>query len=73
MNNKTQKDRVVKRLLERGFITRNECLENYISRLSAIILDLKKEGWDFEAKRIKKNNGEDYQYTINECQIISLI
>jgi hypothetical protein len=56
----TQKQRVVKRLKETGRITRNECLANYISRLSAIILELKKEGWDFEIVPDKK----DYIYRV---------
>lgn len=46
----TQKSRIVKRLLEYGQISRNACLANYISRLSGYILELRKEGWDFETK-----------------------
>lgn len=54
----TQKDRVVKRLKAFGRISRNECLRNYISRLGAIICDLTKEGWEFDAKNVKG----DYVY-----------
>lgn len=60
MKNPTQKQRIVKRLLATGKISRNECLKNYISRLGAIICDLTKEGWEFETKNV---NG-DYVYTI---------
>lgn len=48
---KSQKQRVINRLLERGEISRNQCLANYISRLSAIIQDLEEDGWIFETER----------------------
>lgn len=59
----TQKDRVLKRLKERGYITRNECLGTYpaISRLGAIICQLKKEGYEIEGK----DEGNDYAYKID--------
>lgn len=63
---KTQKDRVVTKLLKDGFITRNECLRNFISRLSAIIQDLELEGWEFETSR-KGNSATaegDYVYKV---------
>ena len=58
----TQKNRVLKRLKERGCITRNECLGTYpaISRLGAIICQLKKEGYEIEGK----DEGNDYVYRI---------
>lgn len=57
---KTQKTRVLKRLKERGMITRNECLATFpaITRLGAIICQLKKEGWNIEGK----DEGNDYVY-----------
>jgi len=42
MLNQAQINWVVKKLLEEGQITRNECLQKYISRLGAIIYMLKK-------------------------------
>ena len=60
MKKPTQKERVVSRLLKVGKITRNECLSNYISRLSAIILELTKEGWRFDTS----NEHNDYVYTV---------
>jgi phage-related protein len=44
---KSQTERVKLRLEQTGEISRNECLRNYISRLSAIIYSLKKEGYEF--------------------------
>ena len=64
---KTKKDWVIKQLLDNGRIGRNECLANYISRLGAVICDLKTEGFDFEAKYIKNNGGRDYVYTMTDC------
>lgn len=58
----TQQQRVVSRLRTHGEISRNECLRNYISRLSAIIQDLEAEGWEFETKR----RGGDYVYVVKE-------
>ena len=59
MKKLSQKERIKKRLLEVGHISRNDCIRNYITRLSAYILELKQEGWDFETKEV---NG-DYIYT----------
>ena len=33
-------------------ITRNYCLRRFISRLSAIIFNLKEKGWEFSTRRI---------------------
>lgn len=66
MKNFTQKSWVAVELATTGTITRNQCLRNYISRLGAIIADLKKDGWEFEAHYIEVNTpfgkGKDYQY-----------
>jgi hypothetical protein len=64
MKNKTQENWVKERLEINGYITRNECLKNYISRLGAIICDLKKEGFSFKAYFIKNINGLDYKYEL---------
>ncbi len=58
----TQKDIVLKRLRDTGEVTRNWCLRNYISRLSAIMLDLKKEGVNFEGK----DRDGDYVYILHD-------
>lgn len=59
----SQKKRVLKRLKELGRVTRNECLNTNprITRLGAIICDLKKEGYVIEGKE----EGNDYVYTAN--------
>ncbi len=55
----TQSERVVSKLLRDGYITRNECLRVFITRLGAIICDLQSLGWEFEAKYDDK---KDYVY-----------
>jgi hypothetical protein len=57
---KSQKERVIYKLNHTGFITRNECLKNFISRLSAIIQELESEGWVFKTERVKG----DYRYDV---------
>ena len=63
---KSQKDRVIYKLNHTGFITRNECLKNFISRLSAIIQDLEEEGWVFKTSRQGGNykTEADYRYDV---------
>ena len=61
----TQEERIKNKLIRDGFITRNECIKNYITRLSAYILILKKEGWEFE---VKDKNG-DYMYKTTKCPL----
>jgi hypothetical protein len=63
MKNETQISWVKKQIEEQGFISRNQCLRNYISRLGAIIADLKAEGYQFEAGYEKTEHGKDYVYT----------
>ena len=47
---------------ERGYITRNECLRMFISRLGAIVCTLKKEGMDITAEW----KDGDYIYKLND-------
>jgi hypothetical protein len=65
MLKQTQKNRIINKLLKDGFITRNECLRNYISRLGAIISFLQDEGWKFEAFYDKN----DYKYKLLFCPL----
>jgi len=58
---KTQRQRVESRLLECGYITRNECLRVFISRLSGIIQLLEEEGWEFDTSNQSK---QDYIYRV---------
>ena len=64
----TQKQWVKSQIKSNGFITRNQCLRNYISRLGAIIFELKAEGIEFETGYIetetKYGKGKDFKYTL---------
>lgn len=60
----TQKTWVKAQLAKHGKITRNQCLARYISRLGAIIADLKDEGYRFEAYYQKTKRGTDYVYKL---------
>lgn len=57
---KKQRTWVENELLFSGEISRNKCLANYISRLSAIIQKLEEDGWEFTTGRRKG----DYVYTL---------
>jgi len=63
MTDKSQKERVIGQLLNTGRISRNLCLQNFISRLSAIIQVLESEGWIFETDRKEG----DYIYFVRFC------
>lgn len=58
----SQKDKVLTELRSQGFVTRNWALRNFISRLGAIMCDLKKDGIEFETKRIEG----DYGYILQD-------
>ncbi len=62
MEKKTQLEWIKDKLIVHGEISRNECLKNYISRLGARIVDLKKMGFRFETER----RGGDYIYKLIE-------
>jgi len=63
MLNETQLDKIVRRLNMHGYITRNECLQMFITRLGAHICTLEKMGYKFQAKYVTTPNGKDYKYT----------
>ncbi len=58
----TQLNFVRNRLLENGKISRNECLQNFISRLGSRIYDLEQEGFSFRREYVKENGGRNYYY-----------
>jgi len=64
----TQTDWVVAQLKQYGKITRNQALQNYISRLGAIICTLKTKGYKFETKFIEVSTpfgkGKDFEYKV---------
>lgn len=65
----TQQQFVINELETTGEVTRNTCLKNYISRLGAIICELKKDGWEFETytrSNVKPDStkGKDFIYKL---------
>lgn len=66
--NKTQKDRVKARIEDVGYVDNFWAIANYILRLGAIILQLKKEGYIFETAwgegKEKKNF---HYYSMKHC------
>jgi len=58
-----QQEVIIKELHRKGYVTRNWAIrEKYITRLSAIIYNLKDEGFHITGEYIKTINGRDYQY-----------
>ncbi len=63
MKKQTQKDWVLNQLIKKNKISRNACLKRYISRLGAIICDIKAEfGFEITGAYKQTNNGRDYIY-----------
>jgi hypothetical protein len=78
MKNKSQKDFVIKQLLEKGKISRNFALKNYISRLGALIFDLKEEGWDFvtytvDSPKPDGSKGKNFVYEVTKCPFKKIV
>ena len=68
MSKETQLSWVRKHIDDTNGISRNFCLQNYVSRLSALIFMLNEEGYIFKAEFVKfKTNhgweGRDFVYT----------
>jgi hypothetical protein len=64
MKKQTQMQWVKNQLTENGYVTRNEALKEFITRLGAVMLLLKKEGWIYSAGYLKTKKGQDYIYTL---------
>ena len=62
----TQMEIIRDKLSEDGFISRNFCLQNFISRLGSRIYDLKQEGWEFKTKTVDTDRGHDYIYQVTK-------
>ena len=60
----TQRNWVEERLRDTKRVTRNEALGRFVSRLAAIIADMKRDGWSIEGSSLKTANGTDYVYTL---------
>ena len=67
-NFKTQEKKVLEKLLADGRVTRNWALQSYITRLGAIIYNLKSAGWDIDARYERTHGGygkgKDYVYVL---------
>ena len=68
---KSQVQWVREKLEKDGYVTRNEALRRYISRLGAIIHHLKQKGWRFktewiETRRPDGSVGKDYKYIVTQ-------
>jgi len=53
---------VLNELKEKGYVSRNAALQNYISRLGAIIHILKGRGARFRSMYVPYRGGKDYRY-----------
>jgi hypothetical protein len=58
----SQEQWVIDRLLQTGEVSRNGALQNYISRLGAIIFNLKQNGWEIKGEWRKEEHGKDFVY-----------
>ena len=61
---KTQEQFVINALRSEGEVTRNWALQNYISRLGAIIYSLNKRKWVITGRYRKYSGGKDFVYTL---------
>lgn len=63
---KHQRKWVEKQLMEKGYVSRNEALANFISRLSGYTSKLKEGGWKIEGRYVKYSGGTDFRYYMTE-------
>ena len=68
----TQRETIIKHIKEYGYVSRNWCLENFISRLGSRIYDLEHEGFKFSPNH-KGVNPKDYYYFLVPSEIASLV
>ena len=50
MNEKSQVEFVIQQIKKNGFVTINQCVRAFITRLSSIIFKLKKRGYEFKGE-----------------------
>lgn len=58
----SQEKWVIERLKTTGEVSRNGALQNYISRLGAIIYNLNQKGYNISGEWRKTENGRDFVY-----------
>ena len=66
---KTQLNFIKEHILKYGYISRNFCLRNWITRLGARIIDLEKQGFKFSAGYEDMASGKDYVYRLVNDEI----
>lgn len=69
MQKLTQKQRVINHILEKGGVSNFWAIDNFILRLGAIVLELRKDGWVFDGKYGKelgkdKSKWKNFYYTL---------
>lgn len=64
MPSQTQEKMVIDQLKANGYVSRNWALQNYISRLGAIVYSLKKDGWNIVGEYKHYENGKDFIYRL---------
>lgn len=69
MTKQSQKDFVISQLNQTNEISRNLCLKNYITRLGAIVFQLKEDGYEFKTvwrENLKPDGtkGKDFVYKV---------
>jgi hypothetical protein len=62
--NKTQLNWTREQLVTNGYVTRNQALSRYISRLGAHINRLNNSGMKIKGENLKTENGMDYIYRL---------
>ena len=61
---------IERNLKKRKFITRNECLQNYQTKLASRISELKQKDWKFEVLRVpygQFKRGVDFVYWLKKA------
>lgn len=73
MTKLSQKEQIIKKLLDDGFVSRNWALQNYIGRLASRMTDLKDEGWVFRTERVKENGGVNFYYYVEASPLKKVV
>lgn len=64
----SQRERVQAHLKANGSVSRNWALERHITRLGAIMCDIRKSGIDYTGAFVKTEHGQDYVYTLKRSE-----
>ena len=69
----TQEQMVIHKLKVDGEISRNWALQNFCSRLGAIIYKLKTKGWEFDSHYDRTQFGRDYVYSLRSSPLKKIV